>query len=346
MKEMANGSLIILVGWLLGALGGCTTVSTTPEETIANVQFSSSSSSAPSSGAKIVEYAATVFASDLYESAKASDDKAKAEKAFRSGQALLEIRCGEYLDALGSANQSAANEGRQVGLVGGLASAIMGLTGSDAKSIAISASTFSFAGSSMDAFANSFLFSDASKAITKLVHSAQSAYLTAAQDRMANINYPTAVSLLIGYEQMCRPAQIRAFIDEAVSTARIVSETPISSATEGQILDVLGKLMGALGTPVSEADAIGLYAWFSSDSTGRNNIKPKISIVNALVNSLGSDANLESKLSPVFLPLSIKGNVLSERWSTAVAQVKATAPPAAGQPVPLFSPPVLRVETR
>ena len=322
-------------------LGACATTKTSPGPTISEtVMGPSAAASAPIPGTTVLAQAEYVFAADLFDSARESDSSAKAARANRSGLALLDMRCNQYLEALGTANQAASNERKQVGIIGGFTSAIMGLTGSTAKAIAASATTFSFAGSTMDAFTNSFLFSDAAKSVTKLVRQAQGAYKTAAQSQTGEFDYPGAVSLLTGYEQVCRPAQIRGLIDEAVAAAKIVAEDPGALSADSAVITLLGNLTGALKKTVTESDGIALYAWLISDSSGRSAIKTNSTFVAALFPP-ETDATLEAKLSPVLAPLAIKGNPVASRWASSVALLKPVAKAAAAVPAVPAAPAVL-----
>ena len=309
-------------------LAGCATVGTSPGITVAKTTFVDAAlPSAPAKGASVIDWSAAVFVHDLRASAANPDDDAQAVKAFRTGKAFLDLQCSAYIDALGSANQAASNERKQVSVIGGLATALMGLTGSEAKDIAIAATTISFAGSSMDAFAGTFLFSDAAKSISKLVGDAQSAYMTSVADNLTTLDYSAAVALLVGYERLCRPSDIRRLIDEAVTAATLVTESPGKLPTDSAIVMLLGQLAGALGQPVSEADAVVLYSWFSK-SDRRNDIKTQSPLLTGLLSTPGStDAALESKLKLPFLPLGIKDHPLALRWATAIHAVPGAAPP-------------------
>jgi hypothetical protein len=203
------------------ALGGCATRAVAPGPTIADATVRGTGGE-PSR--TVFEQAAEIFARDLQSSAAAPSDPARGSVAFLSGRAMLDLQCGRYLDAVGSANQAASNERRQVGLIGGFTSAIMGLTGNSAAEIAGVATAFSFAGSSMDAYTSAYLFSDASKSVGKIVRDGQGAFLDAVQAQVAGLSYAEAVSLLTAYEAICRPAQIRDLIDQAVSRGTVTTE--------------------------------------------------------------------------------------------------------------------------
>ena len=124
----------------LGMLYGCSTYRVAPGPTIAETPVKG--------GGTAFDAAAALFAADLQISAAMNppDDAtatAAALKAFKSGLAMQDLQCDRYIDAVGGANQAASNERKQVGLIGGFASAIMGLTGSSAKQIAGVATSFS-----------------------------------------------------------------------------------------------------------------------------------------------------------------------------------------------------------
>jgi hypothetical protein len=322
-------------------LSGCATTTTQPKVTIANTKFGNANAAVAKEGTTVLEQAAFTAAAALFESAKVPADRTKAIAAFRTARALLDHHCNEYLDALGSANQRAGNERKQTGLIGGFASTIMGLTGSSAKEIAGVASAFSFTQASMDAFMTSYLFSDAASSITKLVRDSQSAYLRASEDHFATLDYPGAVSLLGGYEQICRPAQIRSLIDQAIAAARIVTETPGALPEDASVITLLNGLTGALGAVVTEGDAIALYAWFVSGGDGRASVQGKSQFVQARTANADTKDALESKVSSLLTPITLKGSAIAKRWAPAIAKLTGAAPPAA--PEVLLMVPTLKV---
>ena len=212
LQSVASHSIVLAVALLLT---GCATYKSLPGATIADTPVRG--------GTTAFELAVETFALDLKDSAANPGQTALAFKAFRSGRAMLDLQCDRYLDAVGSANQAASNERKQLGLIGGFASAIMGLTGSSAKEIAAVATTLSFAASSMDSFTTTYLFSDAAKSVTKIVRESQSAFLGSVQGGMGGMDYSDALTVLGRYETVCRPAQIRALIDEALSKGNVVA---------------------------------------------------------------------------------------------------------------------------
>lgn len=223
--HQSAASSIALAAMLL--LPGCATYKSLPGTTVADTPVKGSTTA--------FELAAQTFATDLMASAGNPDQRTLAFKAFRSGRAMLDLQCDRYLDAVGNANQAASNDRKQLGLIGGFASAIMGLTGSGAKEIAAVATTFSFAASSMDAFTTTYLFSDAAKSVTKIVRESQTAFLGSVQGSLSAIDYSDAVAVLGRYETVCRPAQIRALIDEALAKGNVVAvNAPAPPASPAQ----------------------------------------------------------------------------------------------------------------
>lgn len=311
-------------------LTGCATTTTTPDITIANTAFgpAGAASAPPNVGVTVIQRAALVFGDDLYKSAADSGNNGLALAALRSGYALLDLRCSRYLDDLGIANQGAKHERQLVDIVGGFTAAVMGLSGSSAKAVAGAATTFSFAGAGMDSFTTTFLFSDASKSITKLVRDAQHAYILAIQeDELGALDYAGAVTLLTGYEQTCRPSEIRRLIDDAVAASTVVAEMPGGQPSSNQVTILLGRLTGTLRHFVSEGDAIVLYAWFT-DVPNRQAIKDQ----SAFIKNLNlKDEELASLLNSEFTTLRLTGDPVAKRWAGAVAQVPGTQAAAEAQ---------------
>lgn len=307
-------------------LAGCATGQVGPGRTIANMPVTGSLGAPVRT---VVERAAERFAVDLAASANDADNPHKALQAFQSGVGMLDLECQRYLDAVGNANQVSSHERKQVGLVGGFVSAVMGLGGSSAKEIAGVATTFSFAGSSMDAYTTAFLFSDASKSVTKIVRDAQNVYLAEVEPHLGTLQYGEVVRVLTGYEATCRPAQIRALIDDAVARGKVVAEQPGASAEDAEVSALLNTLRVQFGQSFTEAEAIVLYTWLRNPAA-RAQIAAAVEPVKSLVTRPGGTADLEQKLAVAFLPASIAGSRVPQRWQAAMAQVLKSAAAAAG----------------
>jgi len=190
----------------------------------------------------------------------------------------------------------------------------MGLYGASTGVVAGTASTFAFSDSSMDAWAVAYLFSDSTNSIAKIVHDAQGAYVDYLKPSLEQPTYADTVAFLTGYEQYCRPAGIRSLISDALSKSKAVAEQPGDSAATA----VVAQLGGVLGRPVSESDAITLYAWYANKDK-RADIKAHSDLIKGLAPTANDEAVLQGKLGPAFVPIGIKGNVLGQRWAAAAA---------------------------
>lgn len=287
-----------------------------------------------SEGKTVFDTAAETFAMDLKASAADKSSVDKGAQAFLSGRAMLNLECSRYMTAIGDAIQAATNDRQQVGLIGGFTSAIMGLTGSSAKQIAGVATTFSFAGSIMDSYTTSYLFSDAATSVGTIVSGAQSAYLSSIEQDIPKLGYADAVAMLTGYEALCRPAQIRALIDDAVAKATIVAKVKAPLPSDQEVASVLAILAAALGRPISEAEAINLYAWYTSPA--ERSAGPKLENNDPIPTLKAgppalSDADLQKRLVPGFLQVSLASSLIPARWAAALAKLKTT--PVAGPAV-------------
>lgn len=299
---------------VVAALGGCSLPKApVPEPTFAQVSMED----------KTVLSRAV---DDFYTRYKASAELTtaspqNAQGLLNAGRVLIELRCEEYLDAIGQSTQAAGNMRQQTNLVGGLSSALMGVTGSSAKEIAGVASAFSFAGASMDAYSTAYLFADAGTSIIKLVHSSQELFMDEVNKSLQNtvLNHTNAVHILLGYQSICRPAKIRALVNDAISKAQVVAEIVPDNGADLEVMGVLAQLTRALGEPVSESDALRLYARVLKPEDGSLTLASGTAIKKAQIASL----------SNIFLPLGLKSSKVGERWRSAL---NGTTPPVNATP--------------
>lgn len=298
------------------ALSGCSTVGTKPGSNLAEMPAGG--------GLTVLTKAVEVFAKDLVDSAEHPEDKTKAHKAYRSGLSALDLQCERYLDAVGLANQAATNERKQTALAGGLLASLMGLTGSTSKQVAGVAAGFSFAGSSLDAYTTSYLFSDAAKSVTRVVRQSQDAYLGALSYEPDDLDYPTIVRLLTGYEAVCRPAQIRALIDDAIAKSRVVSETPPLQAVDAEVGAVLEALAAEFGQRFNEAEAIVLYAWLTNTAERKSNFDAREPVASLKKRPM-TDEELARRLGRSLLSVSLAGSAVAQRWAGPVQSLRAVA---------------------
>lgn len=281
------------------------------------------------------------------ENTDSSKSAAAMDGAWRTGVAYINLQCNAYIDGVGLANQAADNERRQTSLVGGLTASLMGLNSMNARDIAGVAAAFSFAGSSMDTYTSSYLFSDAAKSITRIVRESQAAFLTSVADQggVSTLHVGEVVNLLVGYQAVCRPAHIRAMVDELVANGSVQAEFRRPAVSDGELALTLEALRTALGRSFSEEEGIQLYAWSSSPanrSGGRKlseqepakgllaSLTPATAGLSAEAAAQAAVAELDKRLRRAFLGLSLPGSRLQARWSPAVATLTQAepAPPA------------------
>ncbi len=293
---------------VVAALGGCSSMKPPlPEPTFA----------------KVSRQDRTVLSrtvDDFYARYESSADPTRAstenaQAMLNAGRVLIELNCEEYLDAIGQSAQAAGNLRQQTNLVGGLSSALMGVGGASAGGIAGVASTFSFLGASMDAYSTAYLFADAGTSIGKLVHSAQELFMSEVNRNLQNtvLDHTDAMHILLGYQSICRPAKIRALVNDAVSKAQVVAEIAPENGVDLEVMGVLLQLTRALGAPITEGDAIKLYARL---------LKPEAGDV-ALANDRKVSPTQLASLSGVFLPLMLQNSRVGRRWKQAIAGTKA-----------------------
>lgn len=214
---------LVLSCGLPAALCACATRAVSPGPLLADMPMSATGTLPAGS---VAERTVALFAQALQDSAEQPADESKAATALRRGLAALDMQCQRYLDGLGSANQAASYERQATGLSGGLLSALMGITGSPATHVSSVAAGFSFTSANMDAYTNSYLFADAGKTITRLVKQSQKVFIDNTDFDPTTLDFATTVTILQGYEAVCRPAQIRALVDEAVARSDVAPQNP------------------------------------------------------------------------------------------------------------------------
>jgi hypothetical protein len=88
---------------------------------------------------------------------------------LQEGMSLVAARCAHYFAGLGSAEQHLRFARKETALTGGIASAMLGLANASTKTVANTASIFSFSAASMDTYLDSYIFSPEVKALQGLV---------------------------------------------------------------------------------------------------------------------------------------------------------------------------------
>jgi hypothetical protein len=112
-----------------------------------------------------------------------------------------------------------------------------------------------------------------------------------------------------------------------------VAETAKTQASDPEVASVLAVLSAQFGRPISETEAIHLYAWYKYPSERGTGPKTEANEPIASFKAASmSDAALESKLSQAFLSISLAGSSVPARWEPAVQQIRKIPAPVVGQP--------------
>jgi len=304
----ASAQVLTVLG-LTAVLAACSTAPPVPDTRLAETRRGTGEVTV------LEESLATFWLRYKASNATEEDDPDSARAMLDAGRVLLDLRCSKYLDDIGMGNQSASNVRQQIGLTGGLASALMGITGSAAKEVAAVASAFSFGGSSFDAYTTAYLFADAGTSVIKLVQKAQAAYWDRSDAELArvSVNHRAAVQALVGYESICRPAEIRALIRDSIGKAEIVADIEVDNGVQLEVVGLLARMAQVLQVPaVAEDEALALYARY----LGRG--ADPVQVAGKPV----EDAKLQA-LAPVFAPLTLRGDKVGRRWNDLLEKDKA-----------------------
>jgi len=270
-----------------------------------------------------------IFVVAIQTAASAPRNPTSAQEMLDTGLAAINVDCDRYLADLGTANQNALNARQQTTILGGFITTIMGLYGSPTADVTAVSALASGAASSQDVSNSIFLFTDAYKSISKIVHDAQAAFVGDLQKQDASaLTYSQATGVLVRYANLCQPTEIRRLIDESIQAAQIVAKPSAGTVDPAsqELADVLEKLTKSLSRNVIEGDAIVLYAWYSHPEKGAENkpsTRDQIQQTSPFMKQLDASTlqNLNGVLTPIFAPLSIAGDPLAARWSQPSIQV-------------------------
>lgn len=144
------------------------------------------------------------------------------ESYLNVGVELSGQQCAAYFDALAKQSDQLKFAGNQTNLFGGLATAIMGIAGSPASSVAlagVSAAALSQSINNYEAMSAGGLFPDET---WSLVQKAQAAYLASAPHPSTKIE---AMELVQGFSNQCSYIGIHNLARQAISSASATATT-------------------------------------------------------------------------------------------------------------------------
>jgi hypothetical protein len=314
----------LLVLSLALSLSACSTLRVSPGDSFADL--------VDAAGKTVVENSQATLLAKMTASARSPGDSTAAAALWLSGRSMLDLRCQRYVDSVGMTNQSAANERKQTGLAGGVITALMGLTGSPAKQISGVGSLFSFAGSSMDVYTSTFLFSDAAKSIRTIVELSQNKFL---EEVSAPATYADAINFLVAYEALCRPPHIRSMIDQAIAQGKVASDGAPATAASLELAIQENTVRGALANPkLSADDIVKLYAWLTSpdersEGAKLNTIEPMKTLL-----AQPKTPTLEQTLQIAFVQSRLPGSSVAKGYEPLVKKLIADRKPPAAPAAP------------
>lgn len=143
---------------------------------------------------------------------------------IKSGFRLSDSVCAAYFRRIGNQDQDLDHYSNAVNIVGGLTSAVMGATGVPAKSIAITAASFSGVLGAFESFDSVYHFSPDVQAVENMVTKAGNAYEKQLYTKIKNIanvdvDFYDAVQAIEGYQKICQTSNIRALVNQAIETS-------------------------------------------------------------------------------------------------------------------------------
>jgi hypothetical protein len=258
---------------------------------------------------------------------------------WETGKAVLDISCQRYLDKLALASQGHDYNRKETSLIGGFLAGALGLAKSPVSHVAGLALLTTTVNATQDNFSESYLFSPGGHQLASIVSKAQDAYLAARHETIdsGKYSYNTAVDLLLGYEDVCRPSTIRRLIDEAVANTEIKATVIGGSIADKDTSALLVQLSLVTGQAVEEANAARLFAWFANQLTDAAKAKGNDTVLRDL-KILKSDADVKAQdamdqtlrkdLSPVFAPLLLQSHPIRKRWAAYIAALSTDTPKA------------------
>jgi hypothetical protein len=253
---------------------------------------------------------------------------------WETGKTVLEITCQKYLDKLSLVSQGQDFYRKETSLIGGFIAGGLGLAKSPVSHVSGLALLTALVTSSQDNFSESYLFSPGSHQLASIVSKAQQTYLSAWSETIESesYSYSTAIDVLLGYEDVCRPSTIRRLIDEAVANTEIKASIIENSIAEKDTGTLLSQLYAITGQPLDEANATRLFAWFGNLISNQTKALENTKALREL-KLLKSDSDpatqdmydksFRKEISLVFAPLLLESNGVRKRWTSYIANLSA-----------------------
>ncbi len=207
-----------------------------------------------------------------YTTAKSTGAGAPAFRKFLgAGAMLVEASCHDFLNELGKVQQEYELGRGQAGILSGVTSAVLGVTGANQKALALVGTAFGGVLAGGEVFQDTVLFSPDTKAVSDLVLRALSQQAKEVKDQAAQLGerytFENAVGDVMSVQKICEVANIRGLVNQAVSQGKL--ETVSTSARDDLAEKIRSakndsarsRLAEAVGVPSLSPDQIVAFWW-------------------------------------------------------------------------------------
>ncbi|MCF6292897.1 MAG: hypothetical protein L3J04_05825 [Robiginitomaculum sp.] len=192
-----------------------------------------------------------------------------AQKMTKSGFRLMDSVCSSYFRRLGNQDQDLDFYSRTINDMSGVTSAILGVTGVNAKSLAITNTLFAGANAGLESFDAIYHFSPDLQAVENMVSRAGEAYEGQLFTDSAPKDFYDAVKAVENYQRICQTSNIRALVNQAIEKSKL---TAASRTTRNLLIrnNVTNTQIGLLSedieiTSISQATLV----WLTAGVTGK-----------------------------------------------------------------------------
>lgn len=232
---------------------------------------------------------------------------------MKSGFVLAELACDRYFTVIANRNQDLGYGIEVTALGAGATAGVLELTGSPAKSIALTAAGFAITLAGMESFQEHYYFGPRVLTVKTLVMDGMETFKVRALTDTSTLDHFAAISRVRQMQGLCQIDSIQRYVDDAVSKAEIVFPTTYRDAVGGEEreksdaplnafggLDALNlKLANTTGYNlrgrVVSADQLAYLVWlYRLHGTGAPEVVPQS--VQVILNSIGVDDLVETKV--------------------------------------------------
>lgn len=265
---------------------------------------------------------------------------------YRSGIALVGENCSELFTYLGKARQNLTAGQRAVGIAGGLATAVMTVTGAAAKPIGLVGTSIAALLAGSEIYGEAYLFSPEVASVQKIVTEAQRAFLIES-DRLvtgwpANQTelFSRAHGLVRDYQQLCEVHSIRHLVNEAVANGRLTASAPLQDdfalRVDVQLRRSIARRLGLPAGRLTDNVLAGIYWKLTDSPTPVDDAELASKFLNGVTNSRGKsladilDDPNDNKVEAVIGTIEQMRPQARTRIEETIKAIRAGTTPSAG----------------